>query len=58
MDHDNRVPFDYYLLPSIDFAPDSSPRLESNGFGLDAYRFDTLDVFYSLSARIPVQEAA
>ena len=58
MDHDNRLPFDYYLLPSIDFAADAVPQSENNGFGLDAYRFDTLDLFYSLSARIPVQEAA
>lgn len=58
MDHDNRLPFDYYLLPSIDFAANAVPQSENNGFGLDAYRFDTLDVFYSLSARIPVQEAA
>ncbi len=57
MNRQNDSPYDYYLLPSLDFSADVIPRAESNGFFLDAYRFDTLDVFYSLAAREPVQEA-
>lgn len=58
MDGHNTCPFDYYLLPSIDFSAESTPLAGSNGFFLDAYQFDTLDVFYFLAARVPVQEAA
>lgn len=58
MDGRNTCPFDYYLLPSIDFSVESMPLAGSNGFFLDAYQFDTLDVFYFLAARVPAQEAA
>ncbi|WP_443749349.1 recombinase family protein [Asticcacaulis solisilvae] len=47
----NRDVYDYYLLPSIDLA---SPKLrfaESNPLALDAYRFDDLDMFFSLAER-------
>lgn len=58
MDRDNSVPFDYYLFPSIDFTPTFLPYAERNGFALDAYQFDTLDVFYMLAGRMPISEAA
>lgn len=58
MSRDNSAPFDYYLLPSIDFTPAFLPYAERNGFALDAYQFDTLDVFYLLAARVPLAEAA
>jgi hypothetical protein len=58
MNRENTVPFDFYLLPSIDFTPTMLPDAESNGFALDAYQFDTLDVFYLLAARVPLSEAA
>ena len=58
MDAANRVPLDFYLLPAIDLA---SPKLllaEKNGFALDAYRFDTLDLLYDIAEPIQVAEAA
>lgn len=58
MNHDNTSPFDFYLLPSLDFSPDLVPTQERNGFALDAYQFDSLEVFYLLSARVPFAEAA
>lgn len=58
MDHDNNAAFDYYLLPSIDLTPASLPYAERNGFALDAYQFESLDMFYFLAARVPLSEAA
>jgi hypothetical protein len=58
MDRPNREALDYYLLPRIDM---SLPRLrlaEHNGISLDAYRFDTLEAFFALSARAKVLEVA
>ena len=58
MDVQNLHPHDYYLFPALDFAPASMSLADSNGFSLDSYRFDTLDVFYSLATRVPLEEAA
>jgi len=58
MDQANRGVHDYYLLPSIDIA---MPRLrlkEENGFFLDAYRFDSLDVFLYLAGRAQLRMAS
>jgi DNA invertase Pin-like site-specific DNA recombinase len=58
MDADNRVPLDYYLLPRID-VPHAALRLaESNGFWLDAYRFDALEAFFDLAARTRLKGVA
>ena len=58
MDHANQRAFDYYVLPSIDFSPTSLPIRENNGFSLDAYRTDSLDMFYALTGRASLEEAA
>lgn len=58
LDASNRSAFDYYLLPRLDMA---LPRLrlsEHNGVSLDAYRCDTLDAFYELTARSELAEVA
>ncbi len=58
MDQPNREPLDYYLLPRIDMT---APRLrlaEDNGVSLDAYRFDTLEEFFDLTARAEIMEVA
>ena len=58
MDRENRLPLDYYILPRID-APYAAVRLaESNGFWLDAYRFDALDAFFDLAARTRLRGVA
>lgn len=58
MDQSNKSAFDYYVLPAIDFEPDVLPTLEDNGFNLDAYRTSSLDFFYQLAGRLPLQEVA
>ena len=58
MDGDNRLPLDYYLLPRVD-VPQTAVRLaESNGFWLDAYRFDALEAFFELAARTRLKGVA
>jgi DNA invertase Pin-like site-specific DNA recombinase len=58
MDELNESPRDYYLLPSIDMTLDRLRLAEQNGLWLDAYRFDTLDFFYTLAGRTQAMEAA
>ncbi len=58
MDEINKMPYDYYLLPSIDMSSSRLQLAEQNGLSLDAYRFDTLEYFYTLAARTQVMEAA
>lgn len=58
MDPSNRRAHDYYVFPAIDFSAETLPTLEDNGFTLDAYRTDSLDSFYQLAGRMPLQEAA
>jgi hypothetical protein len=58
MDEQNRAPLDYYLLPRIDMTKPRLRLAESNGVSLDAYRFDTLDGFFDLAARVELLEVA
>ena len=58
MDADNIGAHDYYLLPQLDMREAVLRLAEYNGLSLDAYRFETLDVFYRMAARQPWSEAA
>ena len=58
MDETNDGPRDYYLLPSIDMTKDRLRLAEQNGLSLDAYRFETLEYFYTLAGRTRFMEAA
>jgi DNA invertase Pin-like site-specific DNA recombinase len=58
MDETNEMPRDYYFLPSIDMTLDRLRLSEQNGFSLDAYRFESLDLFYVLAGRARIAEAA
>jgi DNA invertase Pin-like site-specific DNA recombinase len=58
MDQPNRVPLDYYLLPRIDMSAPQLRLAEDNGISLDAYRFDTLEAFFGLTARTEILEVA
>lgn len=58
MDSANEHPHDYYLLPQLDMREAVLRMAEHNGLSLDAYRFDTLDAFYALTARSPWLRAA
>ncbi|MDX2251992.1 MAG: hypothetical protein NW202_06885, partial [Nitrospira sp.] len=58
MDELNKVARDYFILPSIDITPEKLRLSEQNGLGLDAYRFDSLDFFYSMARRARLSEVA
>jgi DNA invertase Pin-like site-specific DNA recombinase len=58
MDATNEGIRDYYVLPGIDMTWENLRMAEDNGFYLDAYRFETLDYFFSLTQRIKILEAA
>jgi hypothetical protein len=58
MDEPNENALDYYLLPRIDMTSPNVRLAEDNGVSLDAYRFETLDGFFALAARAPLQEVA
>lgn len=58
MDSANEQAHDYYLLPRLDMHEAVLRLAEYNGLSLDAYRFDTLDTFYRMAARIPLRLAA
>lgn len=58
MDATNRRRLDYYLFPHLDIARQRLRLAEQNSRSLDAYRFETLEVLYSLSAREKFSEAA
>lgn len=52
MDSDNHRPYDYYVLPAIDFGRDGVVLADNNAFSLDAYRMDSLDEFFVLAGRV------
>jgi DNA invertase Pin-like site-specific DNA recombinase len=58
LDRANERPLDYYILPSIDMNTGRIRMAEDNAFSLDAYRFETLDFFYSMAAQTSFWEAA
>jgi len=58
LDRSNEAPLDYYILPSIDMNTTRIRMAEDNALALDAYRFSSLDFFYSMAARTAFQEAA
>lgn len=58
MDTDNEVAKDYYLLPALDMREATLRLADYNGLSLDAYRFDTLEFFYLLTARVRLRSAA
>lgn len=58
MDADNQTAKDYYLLPALDMYEATLRLADYNGLSLDAYRFDTPEFFYRLTARVPLRAAA
>jgi len=58
MDDANEVPLDYYLLPLFDMATDRIRLAEENGLILDAFRFETLDYFFTMAERVRITEIA
>lgn len=58
MDSANRAPLDYYLFPRIDMLSAKLRLGEDNVLGLDAYRFDDLDLLYEIATPIALSEVA
>jgi len=58
MDATNEDVRDYYLLPGLDMTWENLRMAEENGRHLDAYRFETLDYFFSIAERVKIQEVA
>lgn len=58
MDTDNETAKDYYLLPALDMREAALRLADFNGLSLDAYRFDTLEFFYRLTARAALRAVA
>jgi DNA invertase Pin-like site-specific DNA recombinase len=49
---------DYYFLPAVDMEWKRLRIAEENGVYLDTYRFDSLEYFFGMAQRTPLQEAA
>jgi hypothetical protein len=58
MEPDNDRARDYYLLPRLDMHEAVLRLSEYNGLSLDAYRFETLEPFHRMAARVPFRLAA
>lgn len=58
MNQDNHAAFDYYLLPRTDMTLPRLRLAEDNGISLDAYRYDTLDALFDLTARTSILKVA
>jgi DNA invertase Pin-like site-specific DNA recombinase len=58
MNQTNEFPLDYYLLPLIDIKNEKIRFCEDNGVILDTYRFETLEFFFGIAARIRIPVAA
>jgi DNA invertase Pin-like site-specific DNA recombinase len=58
MDRSNEQPQDYYIFPSLDLNTNRLRLAENNALSLDAYRFNSLEFFYSMVARSAFREAA
>jgi len=58
MEVNNQRPLDYYLLPSFDMSTDRIRLADENGFMLDAFRFESLDYFFSMAERARIAEIA
>ena len=58
MNRPNQEALDYYLLPRFDMTESRLRLAEENGISLDAYRFDSLEALFALSARTELLEVA
>ena len=58
LDHANRSPLDYYLLPRLDFGQPGINLADRNAIEFESYRFETLDYLYGMGARARLRRAA
>ena len=58
MNGTNSAPLDYFLFPRLDIEAGEYRLKHDNAIHFDAYRFESLEYFYSLGARAQIREAA
>ncbi len=58
MDSANDAVLDYYLLPALEMRTSRIRLADDNGLMLDAFRFETLDFFFSMAERTRIHELA
>ena len=58
MNATNKEPLDYYLLPLFDMSTDRIRLAQENGLMLDAFRFESLDYFFTMAERTRLAEVA
>ncbi|MEZ2354861.1 recombinase family protein [Caballeronia sp. RCC_10] len=54
----NEAPYDYYLLPRLDFGKRDIHLAERNSVELETYRFDTLEYLYRMAQRARLRRVA
>ena len=54
----NERALDYYLLPRLDFATTRLSLADQNAIEVESFRFDSLDYFYGMAARMRLRRAA
>ncbi|RYH63513.1 MAG: recombinase family protein [Alcaligenaceae bacterium] len=54
----NKRALDYYLLPRLDFATTRLSLADQNAIEIESFRFDSLDYFYGMAARMRLRRAA
>ncbi|MDM0046561.1 recombinase family protein [Variovorax dokdonensis] len=55
---ENQTALDYYLLPRLDLTRSRINLGEYNPIEIESYRFDNLDYFYGMAARLRLKRAA
>ncbi len=58
MNEANDVPLDYYLLPDFEFSRQQMDMSKKNSLGIDAFRYDNLELLLNMARRHTIQEAA
>ena len=55
---DNESVQDYFIFPAVDVLERRLRLAKYNRLALDAYRFENLKFFMSMSRRVPIEEVA
>ena len=58
LESSNQTPFDYYLLPRLDFGQPRISLADSNPIEFESYRFDNLDYLYGMAERAKIRRIA
>ena len=58
LDPSNQAPFDYFLLPRLDFGQPRISLAEHNAIEFESYRFDSMDYLYGMAERTRIRRMA